>query len=119
MGSDQLFRTIGISIGMLVSGSAGAAYDVNEVTLGAREKDTKQHFPNANCRALEWASRAAARRCDDSRAHLGAVDASVTFYLKSDALEGFDVRFDRRGPAQGKRSVGAAFSNPGRGEETA
>src|SRR3954469_552473 len=118
MGSDQLFRTIGISFGMLVEGRAGAAYDVNEVTLGASEKDIKQHFPNANCRALEWASHAADRRCDDSRAHLGAVDASVTFYLKSDALEGFDVRFDRRELAHVKQFVVARYGKPAREQET-
>ena len=83
-------------ISVLVAGSAAAAYDLNDVPLGASESEIKQHFPNANCRALEWSSRAADRRCDDSRNHLGGVDASVTFYLKRDALEGFDVRFDHR-----------------------
>src|SRR5512138_2225223 len=78
------------------AGAARAAYDVNEVTLGATEAQVKQHFPHANCRALEWKSRAADRRCDDSRIKLGGLDASVTFYLRRDAVEGMDVRFDRR-----------------------
>ena len=78
------------------AGTARAAYDVNEVTLGATEAQVKQHFPHANCRALEWKSRAADRRCDDSRIKLGGLDASVTFYLRRDAVEGMDVRFDRR-----------------------
>jgi hypothetical protein len=79
----------------LLASAAIAAYDVNEVTLGASEKQLKQRFPYANCRPLEWPTRAADRRCDDSRISFGGVDASVTFYLRRDAVEGFDVRFDR------------------------
>jgi hypothetical protein len=81
---------------LLLALPALAAYDINEVTLGASEKDIKARFPIANCRPLEWPTRAADRRCDDSRIKLGDVDASVTFYLRRDAVEGFDVRFDRR-----------------------
>jgi len=81
---------------LLCALSASAAYDVNEVTLGASEKDIKDRFPYANCRPLEWQTRAAERRCDDSRVKFGGLDASVTFYLKRDAVEGFDLRFDRR-----------------------
>ena len=80
----------------LVAFAAAAAYDVNDVTLGASERNIRQRFPNAHCRALEWPSRAAERRCDDSRISFGGLDASVTFYLKRDSVEGFDVRFDQR-----------------------
>jgi len=73
-----------------------AAYDLNDVRLGASEKDVKTHFPHANCRPLEWPSRAADRRCDDSRITFAGVDASVTFYLRRNAVEAFDVRFDHR-----------------------
>jgi len=69
---------------------------MNGVTLGASESDIKKLFPVANCRPLEWPSRAADRRCDDSRISFAGVDASVTFYLKADAVAGFDVRFDHR-----------------------
>src|SRR3954470_6180489 len=118
MGSDQLFRTIGMLTCVVVTRSAAAAYDLNDVALGANESQIKQHFPNANCRALEWSSRAADRRCDDSRAHLGAVDASVTFYLKQDALEGFDVRFDRRELPRVKEFVVGRYGKPVREQET-
>ncbi|HYL25289.1 MAG TPA: hypothetical protein VEV21_12935 [Burkholderiales bacterium] len=77
-----------------VAAAASAAYDANEVQLGASEREIKQRFPNVHCRALEWPSRAAERRCDDSRITFGGADASVTFYLKRDSLEAFDVRFD-------------------------
>jgi len=96
MGSDQLFNVVLTPFILLFAGSAAAAYDINEVALGASEKEIKQRFPHANCRALEWPTRAADRRCDDSRIQFGGVDASVTFYLRRDAVEGFDVRFDRR-----------------------
>ena len=75
---------------------AFAAYDVNSVQLGASEKELKAHFPQAHCRPLEWKSRAADRRCDDSRIKVGEMEASVTFYLRNDAVEGMDMRFDAR-----------------------
>ena len=86
-----------IALGLLLlAGNVHAAYDVNGVPLGASEKDIKQKFPYANCRELEWPSRAADRRCDDSRVIFAGVDASVTFYLRKGTVEGFDVRFDHR-----------------------
>jgi hypothetical protein len=76
--------------------SALAAYDLNEVRLGASEKELHQRFPHANCQPLEWTSRAADRRCDDSRITFAGFDASVTFYLRRNVVEAFDVRFDQR-----------------------
>jgi hypothetical protein len=89
-----------------------AAYDVNGVALGATEKDIKAKFPYANCRALEWPSRAADRRCDDSRVIFAGVDASVTFYLRKGAVEGFDVRFDHRDAAGIVKFLGARYGAP-------
>lgn len=80
---------------LLLSAPASAAFDVNEVVLGATENEIRFKFKEANCRELEWPSRAADRRCDDSRVKLGGIDASVTFYLKEGAVEGFDVRFEK------------------------
>ena len=73
-----------------------AALDVREVQLGAKEREIRQKFPSAHCKALEWKSNAADRRCDDSRVPFGGVEVQVTFYLKKDALEAFDVRFDTK-----------------------
>ena len=78
----------------LLFAASAHAYDVNGVSLGASEKEIRQKFPYANCRALEWPSRAADRRCDDSRIIFGGIDASVTFYLRQGTVEGFDVRFE-------------------------
>lgn len=81
---------------LLLAGHALAAFDVNEVTLGSNEADVKRRFPSANCKKMEWESRAADRRCDDSRVNFGGVEARVTFYLRKDRVEAFDVRFDSR-----------------------
>src|SRR5919197_4272457 len=101
-----------------VAVSAIAAYDANELTLGASEAQIKKTFPNAHCRELEWPSRAAERRCDDSRMRFGGVDASVTFYLKRDAVEGFDVRFDRRELARVKNFLVTRYGEPASESET-
>jgi hypothetical protein len=66
------------------------------VTLGAQEHDVRKALPSAHCKALEWQSRAADRRCDDSRVAFGGIEVQATFYLKKDAVEAFDLRFDTR-----------------------
>ena len=75
---------------------ASAVLDVRNVVLGAKESDVKRQFPSARCKALDWQSKAADRRCDDSRASFGGVEVQVTFYLKKDTVEAFDVRFDTK-----------------------
>ena len=97
---------------VLVGGVAHAAFDANDVKLGAAERDIKQRFPNAHCRALEWPSRAADRRCDDSRISFGGLDASITFYLKRDSVEAFDVRFDHRNLAAMLKYLQARYGKP-------
>ncbi len=81
---------------VLLALPAAAAYDVNGVALGASEKALVQQFPSAHCKALEWQSRAADRRCDDARISFGGVEARITFYLKTGAVQAFDVRFASR-----------------------
>jgi len=75
---------------------ASAALDVKDIGLGANERDVKLKFPSAHCKALEWQSKAADRRCDDSRVVFGGVEVQVTFYLRKDAVEAFDLRFDTK-----------------------
>jgi hypothetical protein len=72
------------------------AYDANGVALGASEKDIKKRFPSAYCKALEWQSRAADRRCDDAKISFGGVEGRITFYLRKDVVQAFDVRFDTK-----------------------
>jgi hypothetical protein len=80
----------------LLAAPVQAVFDADGVPIGASEDDVKKQYPSAYCRPLEWASRAADRRCDDGRGRLFGVGVRITFYLKKDAVEAFDVRFDRR-----------------------
>jgi len=89
-------RAFLLAAALLVSPAAHAAFDANGVLLGAPEAEVKRKFPSANCKKLEWESRAADRRCDDSRISFGGVEARITFYLRRDKVEAFDVRFDSR-----------------------
>ena len=70
------------------------AYDVNGVRLGGREIEVKKAFPSAHCKALEWKTDAADRRCDDSKISLGGVEAKITVFLKADAIQAYDLRFN-------------------------
>jgi hypothetical protein len=80
----------------LYAGSVQAAYDANDVVLGASEKAVLKQFPTAHCAPLQWKSKAADRRCDDSKIMLGGVPGRITFYLKRDRVEAFDVRVDTK-----------------------
>ena len=89
-------RALFLAVLLLASAGAHAAYDANGITLGSAEAEVKKKFPSANCKKLEWESRAAERRCDDSRINFGGIEARITFYLRKDKVEAFDVRFDSR-----------------------
>jgi len=69
-------------------------FDANGVGLGATEADVLKQYPAARCRPLEWKSDAAQRRCEDAKAEIAGALARVTFFLKDDAVQAFDVRFD-------------------------
>jgi hypothetical protein len=92
----QVFRKIALTPILALAFPAAAALDVKDIALGASERDIKRKLPSAHCKALEWQSKAADRRCDDSRVAFGGVEVQVTFYLKKDALEAFDLRFDTK-----------------------
>lgn len=83
-------------LGLSFALPAFAALDVEGVVLGASEREVKKRFPNAYCKPLEWTSRAADRRCDDGKAAFAGFEVRITFYLRRDALEAFDVRFETR-----------------------
>ncbi len=74
--------------------AAGAGFDANGVRLGDSELAIKKLFPGIRCKALEWKSPGADRRCDDAQVPYAGIEARVTFYLKADAVQGFDVRFE-------------------------
>lgn len=74
--------------------ASGAGFDVNGVRLGDSELAIKKSFPGIRCKPLEWKTAAADRRCDDANVPFAGIESRVTFYLKSDAVQGFDVRFE-------------------------
>ncbi len=90
------FRKSALTPFILAAMPAWAAFDANDVALGASEKAVTRKFPSAHCKALEWTSRAADRRCDDARVSFGGAEARITFYLRNDAVQAFDVRFESR-----------------------
>ena len=89
-------RKLVLVVALLFPAPALAALDIKDIALGATEQDVRRAFPSVHCRALQWESKAADRRCDDSRVGFGGVEVQVTFYLKKDAVEAFDVRFDTK-----------------------
>jgi hypothetical protein len=89
----KLLRVVAAAL-MLAPAMALAAFDANGVKLGDNELAIKKAFPGIHCKALEWKSDAADRRCDDAKVPFGGVEARITFYLKSDSVKAFDVRFD-------------------------
>lgn len=88
------------------------AYDVNGVKLGGREGDVKKAFPSVRCKALEWKSDAADRRCDDARIALNGVAARITVFLKADAIQELDLRFDVKDLERVKATLKARWGAP-------
>jgi len=81
---------------LLIAFPAAAAYDANGVPLGGSESDVKKNFPGIYCKPLEWSSRAADRRCDDAKISFGGVESRITFYLRKNVVQAFDVGFDTK-----------------------
>lgn len=104
-------RCAWVLAGALLAQSAHAALDLDGLVLGASEKAIQQRLPNAHCQPLQWESRAADRRCDDSHAKLAGIDVRVTVYLKAGAAEAFDVRFESRYAARIEKLASERFAS--------
>ena len=72
------------------------AFDLNGVALGGKEIDAKKAMPSSLCKLLEWKSDAADRRCDDAKVAVGGVETRITVFLKADAIQAYEVRFDMK-----------------------
>jgi hypothetical protein len=92
----RFMRNIALVLLLAWLAPAQAALDIKDIAIGAKEQDVKRQLPSVHCKPLQWESKAADRRCDDSRVSLGGVEVQVTFYLRKDAVEAFDVRFDTK-----------------------
>ena len=106
------YQKVILTLLALVAPSALAAYDANGVALGAKESEIRKHYPGVRCKALEWASKAADRRCDDARVRFAGVEARITFYLRKDAVQAFDVRFDARHADKVAGFLKSRYGNP-------
>jgi hypothetical protein len=82
-----------IALILALAAGPAAGFDANGVALGASEAEVLKGFPAAHCKPMDWRTAAADRRCDDAPARFGDVDARITFFLKADAVQAFDVRF--------------------------
>ena len=96
VGKYEIKRLLALAALLGAAGQATAAYDANGVALGASENDIKKRFPSAHCKPLEWQSRAADRRCDDAKVSFDGIEGRITFYLRKDAVQAFDVRFETK-----------------------
>jgi hypothetical protein len=83
-----------LAAALLALSASAQAFDANGVALGAHEADVRRAYPDAHCKELEWKSDAADRRCDESRTRFAGVSARITFFLKRDVVQAFDLRFD-------------------------
>jgi len=97
---------------LLLALPASAAYDIKDIKLGASEGQVRKALPGVHCKALEWQSKAAERRCDDSRVAFGGVEVQVTVYLKKDAVEAFDMRFNTSDLERFVRFAKARYGKP-------
>lgn len=88
------------------------AYEINGVRLGGPESEVQKAFPSARCKPLEWKSDAADRRCDDARISLGGIEARITVFLKANAVQAMDLRFDNRDFGRLKDALRARWGAP-------
>jgi hypothetical protein len=85
-----------LGVVLLLASRVCGAYDANGIALGASEKAVLEQFPAALCKPLQWTSDAADRRCDDTKVVIGGVASRITFYLKQDRVQAFDVRLESK-----------------------
>ena len=88
------------------------AYELNGIKLGGQENDVKRAFPSVHCKPLEWHSAAADRRCDDAKVALGTAHARITVFLKADAIQAFELRFDTKDLERVKSALRARWGAP-------
>ena len=91
---------------------AASAYDINGIRLGGREIDVKKAMPSALCKALEWKSDAADRRCDDAKVPVGGVEARIAVFFKAGVVQAYDIRFDVKDLERVKKHLRANWGEP-------
>ena len=89
-----------------------SAYEIKGVALGGHEVDVKKAFPSAHCKALEWKSDAADRRCDDAQVAVDGVQTRITVYLKADVIQAFDLRCEMKELERMKKALQGRWGAP-------
>jgi hypothetical protein len=88
------------------------AFEVAGVGLGADEARIHDALPSAYCKPIEWRSAVADRRCDDGKISFAGVEARVTFFLRGDAVQGFNVRFALRDQPRVTEALKSRWGTP-------
>ena len=96
----------------LLAATHAWAFDAKGVKLGDRERDVRRAFQSAHCKALEWTSRAADRRCDDAKVPIAGTTVRATFYIKNDVVQAFDLRFHSRDAEQVAKFLRTRWGEP-------
>ena len=91
---------------------AFGAFDANGVVLGDNELAVKKVFPGIHCKALEWKSDAADRRCDDAKVPVGGVETRITVFIKAGVIQAYDARFDIKELERMKTHLRARWGAP-------
>lgn len=97
---------------LLAAVATAQALQAIGVKLGADEEAVRKALPNAYCKALEWKSDAADRRCDDSRAQFAGTRARITVYLKGGVVQAIDLRLDAKDLEAVKRHLRQVYGAP-------
>jgi hypothetical protein len=98
---------------MLLAAAPAWGFDAGGVSLGDPEGAVRQAYPEARCQAMEWRTEAADRRCDAAPVPFGgAPEARLTFFLRKDAVQAFDLRFDARDLAKVTAHLKARYGVP-------
>lgn len=102
-----------VAFALLLAAAAPAlALQALGVKLGADEGEVRKALPNAYCKALEWKSDAADRRCDDARAQFAGTRARITVFLKAGVVQAMDLRIDARDLEAVKRYLRQVYGAP-------
>ena len=88
------------------------AYDFNGIRLGGSETEVKKAMPSVHCKALEWKTDAADRRCDDARVPVGRVETRITVFLRAGVIQAYDVRFDSKDLERVKAHLKSRWGEP-------
>lgn len=104
-------RRVALAV-VLAAAAPALALQAIGVKLGADEESVRKALPNAYCKALEWKTEAADRRCDDARAQFAGMRARITVFLRSGVVQAMDLRLDARDLESIKQYLRRVYGTP-------